>query len=138
MPPETISIHYMQPSQLYISEEKIQQVRQWFDPKDLNFFPPIPIKVLDGLLVMTDGHTRAVVALQAGLTTLPFVWENDELDWDMYRACVDACKAQGITSPGDLLGRIVTALEYQEKWHKWCDSMQADILARREQDRLSG
>lgn len=131
MPPETISIHYLQPSQLYISEEKIQQIRQWFDPHDLSFFPPIPIKVLDEHLVMTDGHTRAVVALQAGLTELPFVWETDELDWDMYRACVAACHEQGVQSPLDLLARVVNPREYQEKWHGWCDRMQEEVRARR-------
>jgi len=121
----------MQPSQLFISEEKLKQVQQWFDPHDLRFFPPIPIKVLDGLLVMTDGHTRAVAALGAGLTELPMVWETEELDWEMYQACVAACLEQGITSPAALTARIVSASEYQEKWDGWCDRMQEEIRARR-------
>lgn len=131
MPPQTLSIHCMQPSQLFISAEKLKQVQQWFDPHDLRFFPPIPIKVLDGLLVMTDGHTRAVAALMAGNTELPIVWETEELDWEMYQACVAACLEQGITSPAALTARIVSASEYQEKWDGWCDRMQEEIRAQR-------
>lgn len=122
---------YMQPSRLYICEGKIAQVKQWFTPNDLTCFPPIPIKVLDEQLVMTDGHTRAVAALQSGLLEVPFVWETDELDWDMYRACVAACKEQGINQPGDLLRRVVNADTYRLQWEDWCDRMQADVRARR-------
>ena len=32
---------------------------------------------------MTDGHTRAVAAVRAGLKTVPLVWDEDELDWDI-------------------------------------------------------
>lgn len=71
---ESLRILDLQPSQFYISEEKLCQIQKWFDPKDFSSFPPIPIKPLDGKLVMTDGHTRAVAALRAGLNKLPLVW----------------------------------------------------------------
>ena len=113
----------LQPSQFYISEKKLCDIESWFDPADLSGFEPIPVKLLDGIPVMTDGHTRAVAALRAGLDAVPLVWDTDELDWDLYRFCVKECKKQNVLSPADLLDRIISADEYDEKWNKWCDTM---------------
>ena len=113
----------LQPSQFYISEKKLCDIESWFDPSDLSGFEPIPVKLLDGMPVMTDGHTRAVAALRAGLDAVPLVWDTDELDWDLYRFCVKECRKQNVLSPADLLDRIITADEYDEKWNKWCDIM---------------
>lgn len=121
----------LQPSQFYISEKKLRDVERWLDPKYLSAFPPIPVKVLDGVPVMTDGHTRAVAALRAGLDAAPLVWEEDELDWEMYRRCVTACRERRVYSPADLLSRIVSEEDYAEKWDRWCDVMQAEVLTRR-------
>lgn len=82
---------------------------------------------MDGRPVMTDEHTRAVAALRAGPDAVPLVWDADALSWDMYRACVAACRRRGIKSPGDLLPRIIPEDDYREKWHEWCDRMQAEI-----------
>ena len=117
----------LQPSQFYISEKKLKDVEGWLNPTDLSCFEPIPVKLLDGRLVMTDGHTRAVAALRAGLEMVPLVWDEDELSWDMYRACVSACREQAIESPIDLLPRIISEEQYREQWDKWCDRMQAEV-----------
>ena len=123
----------LQPSQFYISEKKLQDIESWFDPANLSGFEPIPVKLLDGRPVMTDGHTRAVAAIRAGLDSVPLIRDEDELDWDMYRACVKACREQGVLSPADLLARIVSEEEYKEKWDRWCDIMQAEIVQSRKQ-----
>ena len=124
-----LSLRDLQPSQFYISEKKLASVEAWFHPADLSRFEPIPVKELDGVPVMTDGHTRAVAALRAGLDRVPLVWDTDELDWRLYRACVTACRRRGIDSPADLLDRVVPASEYAEKWDGWCDRLHADIDA---------
>ena len=72
----------LQPSQFYISEKKLRDIESWLNPVDLSCFEPIPLKLLDGRPVMTDGHTRAVAALRAGLDSVPLVWDEDELSWD--------------------------------------------------------
>ena len=125
---KTLRINDLQPSQFYISIEKINNIRKWFNPQDLSNFEPIPIKELDGQVVITDGHTRLVVALLFGLDSVPLVWDEDELNWDMYRECVRECKKLGITSPSNLLTRIISKDEYDIKWNKWCDEMQKTIL----------
>lgn len=118
----------LQPSQFYISERKLREIQAWFRPEDLSGFAPIPVKLLDGRPVMTDGHTRAVAALLAGLEELPLVLDEDELDWDMYRKCVEECKRRGVNSPADLLGHVISEDEYREKWDRWCDEMHAEVI----------
>lgn len=122
-----LNLKDLQPSQFYISEKKLRDIEAWLNPAELSCFEPIPVKLLDGRPVMTDGHTRAVAALRAGLDSVPLVWDEDELSWDMYRACVAACREQGIESPRDLMTRIISEEEYREKWDKWCDRMQAEV-----------
>ena len=53
-----LKLHDLQPSQFYISEKKLHDIREWFDPQNLSGFEPIPVKILEGVPVMTDGHTR--------------------------------------------------------------------------------
>ena len=48
------------PSQFYISLEKLRQVEKWFRPDDLSHFEPVPVKRLNGRIIFTDGHTRAL------------------------------------------------------------------------------
>lgn len=126
--PPKYKLSELQPSQFYISEVKLAEIEKWFNDEDLSNFESIPVKMLDGHPVMTDGHTRAVAAIKAGLHKVPLVWEDADLDWDMYRECVLACREKGIHSASDLGDRIITAEEYQLKWDKWCDSMQSELL----------
>lgn len=123
----TVQLRDLQPSQFFISEKKLSDVEAWFEPSDLSSFEPIPVKMLDGALVMTDGHTRAVAALRAGIEMIPAVWDTDNLDWEMYRRCVEECRNRHVFSPMDLVDRIVTESEYAAKWDRWCDEMQADV-----------
>ena len=77
---------------------------------------------------ISAGKLKAIVAaLRAGLTAVPLVWDEDDLDWDMYRACVKACREKKILSPVDLLTRIIPEEDYREKWDAWCDTMQTEI-----------
>ena len=41
---------------------------------------PIPVKWFQGRYLMTDGHTRAVLAYMAGSTDVPCYWDMDDLD----------------------------------------------------------
>ncbi|MBQ4340958.1 MAG: GNAT family N-acetyltransferase [Clostridia bacterium] len=117
----------LQPSQFWISERKLADVRAWFDPEDLSNFEPIPVKMLDGRPVMTDGHTRAAAAVMAGLESVPLCAEEDELDWELYRACVEECAKRGVISPEQLAARVIPEEEYRVKWDGWCDELHESI-----------
>lgn len=130
---DELTLHDLQPSQFYVSEDKYNAVLRWFDPNDLSGFEPIPLKVLDGVVVMLDGHTRAVAALNAGLVRVPLLWEPEECDWEMYRRCVRECRLRDVFTPADLVPRVIPAEEYWQKWDAWCDRMQAEVQRERDE-----
>ena len=116
----------IQPSQFYLSEEKLKAIMAWFDPSNLGNFDPLPVKSLNGRVIFTDGHTRAYAAYRAGCLEVPMIWDEDELSWDLYQICVDACLERGIRNVADLEGRVLSKEEYREKWDRWCDQMQQE------------
>ena len=128
---EELELKDLQVSQFYISNAKLEEIKKWFNKDDLSNFDAIPVKIIDDDIVMTDGHTRAVLAIMNDINKVPLVWESDDLSWDMYQECVKECKRQNIKSPYDLLSRIVDEDEYKDKWDKWCDNMQKEIKERR-------
>lgn len=121
-----LAILDIQPSQLYLSEEKLHQVREWFNPQAS--LSPLPIKKIGDRIFFTDGHTRAFVAYETGLETVPVIWDRDDLNWDFYLSCVAAAEADGIWTIADLGKRILTAEDYQTKWLDWCqDLAESDV-----------
>lgn len=61
-----LKLFEIQPSQLYISQTKLNNVMSAMKSDDSKPLEPIPIKKLDGELVSTDGHTRGVAWLLSG------------------------------------------------------------------------
>jgi RimJ/RimL family protein N-acetyltransferase len=120
----------LQPSQLYISEGKLRLAKQWFDETDWANFDPIPIKQLDGKNVMTDGHTRAALAVINGWKTAPCCYETAELDWAAYAENVRWCEAEKILSPFDLARRAVPHKAYEELWRRRCCEARSALGAR--------
>ena len=51
-----------QPSQLFISSEKLSRIMAIFDPLNPESIEPIPVKAFRNQVVFTDGHTRAFAA----------------------------------------------------------------------------
>ena len=121
------SLKDLQPSQFYISQAKLSNIQAWFHKDDLSNFEPLPVKVLDGIPILTDGHTRAVAAILAGLESVPLVYDEDELDWNLYRYCVEQCTQKGIHSPYDLVDRVISAHDYEEKWIGWCEQIPSKL-----------
>lgn len=72
---------------------------------------------------MTDGHTRAVMAVLAGAKEIPCYWDKDELDMKAYAKDVEWCNDAGICSAVDLAGRICSAKDYEVLWRKRCMEM---------------
>ncbi|MGT2706924.1 hypothetical protein ACVRXQ_03070 [Streptococcus panodentis] len=67
----------IQPSQFYLSQEKLDGISIDFTKQELE---PLPVKRMDGKVFFTDGHSRAFKAYQAGLSELPVYFDLDELD----------------------------------------------------------
>jgi len=123
----------IQPSQLFISSEKLSQVMRGFDLRGPESLEPIPVKKLRGQVIFTDGHTRAFAAFLNGLSEVRVFWDEDELDWEAYEICVEWCKQEGIYTIADLEARVVAPGEYEVLWHKRCEEMQQELEVRRNQ-----
>jgi hypothetical protein len=121
----------IQPSQLYISTEKLAETMKAFNPSSRRSLELIPIKKLSGDIILVDGHTRAFAAFLQGLSEVPVYWEYEELDWEAYELCVKWCKDEGIRTIADLKNRVVSKDDYESLWLNRCARMQADLKARR-------
>jgi hypothetical protein len=121
----------IQPSQLFINSEKLCQVMERLDPPTLEFLDPVPVKELDNCLIFTDGHTRAFAAFLFGLTEIRVFWDEDDLDWDAYRICVEWCRAKGIFTIADLKDRVISPEDYEWLWRNRCREMQQELKTRR-------
>ena len=121
----------VQPSQLYISTEKLAEIMKTFSPSSYRSLKPIPIKKLSGDIIFVDGHTRAFAAFLQGLSEVPIYWEYEELDWEAYEICVKWCKNEGIRTIADLKNRVVSKDDYEALWLNRCARMQAELKARR-------
>lgn len=124
-------IDEIQPSQLFISTEKLSHVMKTFDNAKLESIEPIPVKKLGNQVIYVDGHTRAFAAFLHGLSEVPVYWEEDELDWEAYEICVEWCKKEKIHTIADLKDRVVSQQEYEIVWYKRCEKMQQDLETKR-------
>ncbi|MGT2785585.1 ParB/RepB/Spo0J family partition protein [Streptococcus merionis] len=114
------SIKDLQPSQFYLSREKIEAIQSWFKSQDLSRFEPISVKELDGQWIIVDGHSRLFVAYQAGLKTIPVALEKEDWNWDFYRYCIAETKKRGIEQISDLAAFQLSSSDYKTLWLDWC------------------
>ncbi|MFX1263626.1 MAG: hypothetical protein ACFFAZ_16305 [Promethearchaeota archaeon] len=126
-------LHEIQPSQLYISQAKLDAVINGRNRGNLAMYAPIPIKELNGELVSTDGHTRGIAWLLEGYEEAEVEWETVEMDWEEYAVYVQWCKDEGVFSIEDLKNRIISHDDYKVLWYERCKAFQ-DEWALKKQD----
>jgi hypothetical protein len=122
----------IQPSQLYICSEKLSEVMKTFNMDDPRLMEPIQVKKLGNDIIFVDGHTRAFAAFLCGFSEVPVYWEDEELDWDAYKICVEWCKREGIRTIADLRSRVVSHRDYERLWYERCGRMQRDLEKRKQ------
>jgi hypothetical protein len=120
----------IQPSQLYISSEKLAYTMRRIQTKPVSV-EPVPVKRLGNEVVLVDGHTRAFAAFLLGFSEIPVYWENEALDWDEYEVCVRWCKEEGISAISDMKNRVVSPKDYKVLWLDRCARMQRDLEQKR-------
>lgn len=120
----------IQPSQLFISSEKLSRVMGDSNGLAVESIEPIPIKKLGKEVIFTDGHTRALAAYLCRIPKVPVFWDEDELDWEAYQICVKWCKEEGVYTIADLKDRVVSPEEYEVFWLNRCKAMHQDLEAK--------
>ena len=130
-----VNITDLHPTQLYLSEKKLQDIQMLYQPEEMSNVAPISILAFGDYLLITDGHHRAYQALLAGRNTISAEWDRDGGD-ELYHLYAQACEERKIYSVLDLKDCILAQDEYEEKWYNWCDGFNqaATLLLKRKAD----
>jgi len=121
--PFFMDILAIQPSQLYLNEKKVSSIIENFDENYIDSMEPVPIKKMDEKVFFTDGHTRTFVLWQKGYKKLKVQWEDEDLDWELYRICVKWCEDENIYTIADLKTKIIENDRYQIDWIQRCQNL---------------
>ncbi|RSJ70844.1 hypothetical protein D8801_03000 [Streptococcus oralis] len=130
-----VNITDLHPTQLYLSEKKLQDIQMLYQPEEMSNVAPISILAFGDYLLITDGYHRAYQALLAGRNTISAEWDRDGGD-ELYHLYAQACEERKIYSVFDLKDRILAQDEYEAKWYNWCDGFNqaATLLLKRKAD----
>ena len=130
-----VNIADLHPTQLYLSEKKLQDIQMLYQSAETIQVDPISILAFGNCLLITDGHHRAYQALLAGRDTISAEFDRDGGD-ELYALYAQACEERKISSVLDLKHRILPQDEYEAKWYNWCDGFNqaATLLLKRKAD----
>ena len=115
-----VNIRDLYPTQLYLSEKKLQDIQMLYQSVDLINVDPISILAFGNRFLITDGHHRAYQALLLGQDTISAEFDRDGGD-ELYHLYAQACEKRKIYSVLDLKNYILPQDEYEAKWYNWCD-----------------
>ena len=130
-----VNIADLHPTQLYLSEKKLQDIQMLYQSAETIQVDPISILAFGDCLLITDGHHRAYQALLAGRDTISAEFDRDGGD-ALYALYAQVCEERKIDSVLDLKNRILPQDEYEAKWYNWCDGFNqaATLLLKRKAD----
>ena len=115
-----VNIKDLHPSQLYLSEEKLQDIQMLYQSVEKHNINPISVLAYGNCFLITDGHHRAYQALLVGQDTISAEFDRDGGD-ELYHLYAQACEKRKIYSVLDLKNHILPQDEYEAKWYNWCD-----------------
>ena len=115
-----VNITDLHPTQLYLSEKKLQDIQMICQSAEIINMNPISVLASGDRLLITDGHHRAYQALLLGQDTISAEWDKDGGD-ELYHLYAQVCEERKIYSILDFKNRILAQDEYEAKWYNWCD-----------------
>ena len=115
-----VKIKDLHPTQLYLSEKKLQDIQMLYQSVEKPSINPISVLAFGDRLLITDGHHRACQALLLDQDTISAEWDKDGGD-ELYHLYAQVCEERKIYSILDLKNHILPQDEYEAKWYNWCD-----------------
>ena len=115
-----VKLKDLRPTQLYLSEKKLQAIQMLDQSEEIINLDPISILAVGNRLLITDGHHRAYHALLTGQDTISAEFDKDGGD-ELYHLYAQVCEERKIYSVWDLKHHILDQDEYEAKWYNWCD-----------------
>ena len=130
-----VKITDLHPTQLYLSEKKLQAIQMLDQSAEIINVDPISVLAFGNRFLITDGHHRAYQALLAGRDTISAEFDRDGGD-ELYHLYAQACEERKIYSVLDLKNHILAQDEYEAKWYNWCDGFNqaATLLLKKKAD----
>ena len=127
-----VNITDLHPTQLYLSEKKLQDIQMICQSAEIINMNPISVLASGDRLLITDGHHRAYQALLLGQDTISAEFDKDGGD-ELYHLYAQVCEERKIYSILDFKNRIISQDEYEAKWYNWCDGFNqaATLLLKR-------
>ncbi len=121
-----IDIQELGVSQLYLNQRKLDAVRERANQEDFAGVEPLPVFDFgNGRKVLTDGHSRALAAMQRGQKTLQVYWDTDpnttgKLPRRMYQMYLSWCEKAGVHTLAQLQDRVLQPQSYEFFWLERC------------------
>ena len=115
-----VNITDLHPTQLYLSEKKLQAIQMLYQSVEKPIIDPISVLAFGNRFLITDGHHRAYQALLAGRDMISAEFDRDGGD-ELYHLYAQACEKRKIYSVLDLKNHILPQDDYEAKWYNWCD-----------------
>ncbi len=108
-----VNINNLQPSQFYISSEKMNNIASWAKSNE-HFI--VPILKNENNLIILDGHTRLYLAKTLNIEEI-YAYEDssDAYIWGF----VEEARKRNIHTINDL--KLVSSEDYEILWNKFCD-----------------
>ena len=130
-----VKITDLHPTQLYLSEKKLQAIQMLDQSADIINVDPISVLAFGNRFLITDGHHRTYQALLAGRDTISAEFDRDGGD-ELYHLYAQACEERKIYSVLDLKNHILPQDEYEAKWYNWCEGFNqaTTLLLKRKAD----
>ena len=111
----SLPLNLIQPSQFYVSRQKLQAIRSFIQKaEDI----VVPVIRMNDRYMSLDGHTRLYLAHEQGWETV-YAVISDTDDW-IWRF-VEEAEKRCIYRPSDL--QLVSQEEYEICWNAFCDKM---------------
>jgi len=114
-----VNIKDLHPTQLYLSEKKLQDIQMLYQSKEKPNINPISVLAFGNCFLITDGHHRAYQALLVGQDTISAEFDRDGGD-ELYHLYAQACEKRKIYSVLDLKNHtveLVLGVENDDKNH---------------------
>ena len=103
-----VNIADLHPTQLYLSEKKLQDIQMLYQSAETIQVDPISILAFGNCLLITDGHHRTYQALLAGQDTISAEFDRDGGN-ELYHLYAQVCEERKIYSVLDLKKSYLTS-----------------------------
>ncbi len=108
-------IERLLPTQPYLSETKLDEVRKHFKTHALEDYPPIKVVKFAGKTIILEGHHIAFYIASQG-KNIAKVIECEHCSLLFSLKLQNKCEKSGVHTIGGLANKILDDAEYKEKW----------------------